>query len=149
MKIKNPDIIQKITDPRKSVVKGTKTGNDFNRIFENSLNKTSSTDKLKAHGLGEPTALNFIKFQNSTPSLKMEVDTNIDLMDKYSKLIGDPKRSLKEIEPFLMKLISSVKDTQSTFKDESKNAPELFNILENILMTARKEQIKMANGDYN
>ncbi|MCP3924231.1 MAG: hypothetical protein GY714_16765 [Desulfobacterales bacterium] len=149
MKIKNPDIIQKTDDPKKKISKESIQGGAFNKIFQDSIKKGDSSDQIRSSALREPAATNFINFQNMDSPLKVIVDKNINLLAKYTDLIGNPDKTLKEIEPLLLKLIKDIEETQNSFKDESKKSPELFNILENILMTARKEQIKMASGSYN
>ncbi len=149
MKIKNPDIIQKTDDPKKKISKESNQGDAFNKIFQDSIKKSDSSDQIRSSALREPAAANFINFQSVDSPLKDIVDKNINLLAKYTDMIGNTDKTLKEIEPLLLKLIRDIEETQNSFKDESKNSPELFNILENILMTARKEQVKMASGSYN
>jgi hypothetical protein len=77
------------------------------------------------------------------------IDTALDLFERYTILLGDASKNLRDIAPVLTDL------TQQTRRlaDQVQTAPSTDNrltaIIDHMLSTATLEQFKMERGDYS
>ena len=69
----------------------------------------------------------------------------LDLMDNYARALGDPKRTLKSIEPMLQQIQDEVNRLPV---DASQNDGGLGTVVNDIAVTANVEAIKFHRGDY-
>ena len=132
--------------------KTEKSGSDlFKQSLEAAQAKKSAdaepTQSLKP--LGEIAAATLPQLQTLTPAgVAQKTDKLLDLLDNYTREIGDPDKTLKDIEP----LIDTIKKDASQLLAEAENAlpadGELKRIAREAAVTANVEYLKFYRGDY-
>ncbi len=98
--------------------------------------------------LGEVQPLK-LTIENSSVEVVHKTDKLLDMLDHYSRDIGDPKKTLKDIEP----LINEIKENATRLMEGSQGAMDQDDRLKEIAtrcaLTANVEYVKFQRGDYN
>jgi hypothetical protein len=66
-------------------------------------------------------------------------------MEKYAQALGDPKRTLKSIEPLVRQMGTEVQRLKVEDRDQSAGLSKLVN---DIAVTVTVEKLKFQRGDY-
>ncbi len=69
----------------------------------------------------------------------------LDLMEKYSQALNDPKKTLKSIEPIVLQMQEQLRDLKV---DSSRQDHGLEKLINQITVTAGVEAFKFNRGDY-
>ena len=150
--------ISNITDrppaiPQKSVEKTQ--GDLFQRALEGAIQgggKPAETAKAApspaAGSLGEIQATMMPRrVEAGTSDMAGTTDKLLTLLENYSQGLGNPDKTLKELEP----LLADIKDSAKQLMEEaggSQGDPRLTKIATETAMFANTEYIKFNRGDY-
>ena len=74
--------------------------------------------------------------------------TIVDLLEKYSKALGDPDMTLKGIEPVVTRIEQELKGLVVQCTNNLGQDDELVSIVNHIAVTASVEAFKFQRGDY-
>ena len=81
-----------------------------------------------------------------------QMTSSLDLFDQYAAFLGDPDKNLKQTYSLLeqiLQLTGSLSKEMSEYQGKDESAlSELRNLADQLLTTARVEQIKFDRGDY-
>ncbi|OQY11395.1 MAG: hypothetical protein B6I31_05020 [Desulfobacteraceae bacterium 4572_19] len=153
MKIYSPDIIkQNIIKPEVPLPKNQsyKPNGIFQGLLDHAtdkINLTEETDSTKR--LYEPAPINLHHIiENSNQTIPEKINDTFDLLENYIKDIGNPSKTLKEIEPQLNSILNMALSADSEYQQDSNSDDELGDIINQLLTTIRLEQFKMQRGDY-
>lgn len=128
---------------------------EFEKVLSKKLNLTdSSAISPQKTTLSEIDAVYPASFTNSeSGDIADRIDKTVDLLEKYTSLLSNPVKTLKDIHPVLMDLNSSAKaiasDLQAKSDAESTTRESgLENIINQIMAMVHTELFKMERGDY-
>ena len=135
-----------------------KPSGDFDTILEKTLANNDPGEALTDAKTYEPSPLGEIAAP--VPALAMAMDdTNIDiptgidealdLFERYTQLLGDASKSLRDIAPVLTDLTQQTQRLAEQVQDAPSVDTRLVAIIDDILSTATLEQFKMERGDYS
>ncbi len=148
MKIVKPDNLVKPSE--KTILnKNQVEDNKFHDIFTKAVNNETKVEKTNQNSLPEIQPVNF-NIINDDPSdiLTDKLHKTLDLLETYSDKLKNPDVNLKKVEENLNLLIKEAENLNKGYNEEKKKNPEIKNIINEILITAKSEQIKMLRGDY-
>jgi len=148
MKVEQPDAISK----QQTLQKKTKTlsdkSADFKIALEEAVAITRTDPVLETSTLLEVQAINRIGIPFEADDLTTKTEYAIDLLDQYTQLLGNPEKSLKEIEPALDLLLREADLLNGEMTNEPETLPGIRSIIEQLQFTAQLEQLKFFRGDY-
>mgnify|MGYP006292729117 CR=1 FL=1 len=141
-------VIGSLSVPAKSQQKSTGKTGSFEEILNNTIDDPKATDR--AHQPASPAAASLLPAQSSGVGPVQGETLNhankvLDLLDTYANALGDPKRTLKSIEPILQQLQEEVNRLPSGASPKNEG---LGKVLNDIAVTANIEAIKFHRGDY-
>ena len=126
---------------------------DFKAILKETVGKTDGVDNAsKTHAVNHSFAtapINPISLPTSDQTVPLvdRIDRLVDLLDDYRQKLGDPRTSLKAIQP-LLDDIAAAKDRLMPEIDGLGDGNTLKEVLNSSLVTATKEIIRFNRGDY-
>jgi len=134
---------------RTSQSKKSEKGVSFAHILDDVAGKVSSSHTPPVAGSGGIDPVASMSAQ-SIPSSNQEqvlarASDLLDLMDKYAQALGDPKRTLKSIEPLVRRMEGELENLEISSLGEGK---DLTRLSSEIVMAAKVEAMKFDRGDY-
>ncbi len=132
-----------------------KPSGGFDTILENTLadndpgEALTDAKKYEPSSLGEISApLPALPMDDTSIDLPTGIDTALDLFERYTELLGDASKSLRDIAPVLTDLTQQTHRLAEQVQDEPSVDTRLVAIIDHMLSTATLEQVKMERGDY-
>ncbi|MBF0119738.1 MAG: hypothetical protein HQK79_12960 [Desulfobacterales bacterium] len=124
--------------------------NIFEKIFTSALGKNDLSSSSPMNMLGEVQPLMFRPIQYLSPedTTIKKTDDLLNLLDNYAQSLGDPSKTLKDIEPLITAIQNSAQDLTKEANDTLKDFPSLKKIAMECAQTANLELIKFERGDY-
>ncbi|MBI9091186.1 MAG: hypothetical protein JEZ12_18390 [Desulfobacterium sp.] len=132
-----------------------KPSEGFDTILENTLADNAPGEALTDTKKYEPSSLGEI--YAPVPTMPMDdtildlptgIDTALDLFQRYTELLGDASKSLRDIAPTLTDLTQQTQRLAEQVQDAPSTDTRLVAIIDHMLSTATLEQFKMERGDY-
>jgi hypothetical protein len=126
---------------------------DFNTILGEKVGKTGGTDNVsKTSAAIHPFATTPVKpislpTSGQVVPLVDRIDQFVDLLDGYRQKLGDPRASLREIQP-LLNDISAAKEKLVPELEGLDEGNALKEVLNSSLITATTEIMRFNQGDY-
>lgn len=124
-------------------------GELFKKALDKAVSGSETAEKPQAPStagsLGEIMATSFPNVEYPSNDVMEKTDRLLGLLDSYARDLGDPGKTLKDIEP----LITDIKESALRLSEEAgENDPKLAGIAKETAMTAAKEYLKFNRGDY-
>lgn len=156
-KIDGIDPNQPIIQPKPADAGVKKDGPSFQSILDQATQQASATAKPEAaaqaadamadiEGVKPPVAA------QSLPPLQtegvMRAERTLESLDRYTELLGNESKPLKEVFGALTAMEDEVKGLTEVLDSLDKGDP-LFPVLQGVAVTAMTESIKFNRGDYN
>ena len=153
MKINNTDEILKGVYPKTTPNKEESNDKRFTEILKESLSPTRES---------QPVAQNH-QLIRSTPPINIQPATGLqenaskvveriykllEVLDNYRGKLGDPRMSLKEVDP-VVKQLETENESLKPLLESLADGDTLKEILNDALVTASLEVIQYKRGDYN
>lgn len=142
--------ILKIAGHQKASKDAKGTGNKFDEILQQTINRSSNSE---AHAMALPPAQNIssIRFDlisnfDKAQNIK-RVENFLDVLENYQEKLGDPTVTLKEIYPLVAHMESEI-DYILPLLESLPKEDKMKNILNSTLITSTVEAIKFNRGDY-
>jgi hypothetical protein len=133
-----------------------KPSGDFDTILSNTLTNNdhgealSDTKKYEPAPLGEIASPVPASLVDDTDSdIPAGIDTTLDLFERYTVLLGDATKNLRDIAPVLMDLTQQTQRLAEQVQADPSADNRLTAIIDHMLSTATLEQFKMERGDYS
>ena len=142
--------ISKIANDQKTNKVAETTGNKFEEILQQTINKSSSSENqtMTLPPVQNISNIRFNLISNIDRTQNIErVEKFLDVLENYQKKLGDPSVNLKEIYPLVTRMESEVENMLpllNSLPDED----GMKDILNRILVTSTVEAIKFNKGDY-
>jgi hypothetical protein len=125
-----------------------------NASFKEALGQAMQTESIvspKADDLaplGEIQSIAYPRIETSSRQMINDAGRLLDMLDRFAKDMGDPSKTLKEIEPTLMDLnqqaaILARASQKTTLQDD-----HLKQMIDQCHLLAKKEYLKFIRGDY-
>jgi len=149
MKI-TPQEISGIANDQKTNKVAETTGNKFEEILQQTINKSSSSENQTTTlpPLQNISNIRFDLISNIDRTQNIErVEKFLDVLENYQKKLEDPSVNLKEMYPLVTRMESEVENMLpllNSLPDED----GMKDILNRILVTSTVEAIKFNKGDY-
>ena len=123
---------------------------DFNKLLRESLEPDDTETRIqKKAPLAEPRSIQNIGRLSPLPSeFESRTARVIDLMDRYAQSLSDPGKTLKDIEPDLLKFIEEARSLHETYLKTENTDTRLTRIMEDLHRTSRLEAVRFQRGDY-
>lgn len=132
-------------------VDGGADGDLFKKTFDRILSeKTDNTESqvTTVQGLGEISSFGLRIEDDSIGAIEKNTDSLLTLLDQYAKELGDPGKSLKDIEP----LVQGIKEGADVLEASVQNATQADSALKSLAkesaVLANVEYMKFMRGDY-
>lgn len=125
-------------------------GNEFQQVF----NKALETLPLEKDSSTTPNTLGEIRMpvvnrvEEMNKNLADQTGNLLDRLDAFAQALGDPSRSLKEIETMVTDLKKSADALSEKAESKSTQGNSLQQIAKESAMTAALEYFKFYRGDY-
>jgi hypothetical protein len=129
--------INKIDNAFKSGLPSSKKvngDNQFKQIFDKTLHKVDETTI--------PASVDY-----KTDVIK-QGDKILNLLDDYARLLTDPGKSLKDIEPLVASIEKEVSLIEAEAADKVHHDHELEKFIKDLAVTANVAALKFYRGDY-
>jgi len=129
--------ISKIDNAFKSGLPSSKKvngDNQFKQIFDKTLHKVDETTM--------PAPVD-----HKTDVIK-QGDKILNLLDDYARLLTDPGKSLKDIEPLVASIEKEVSLIEAEAADKVHHDHELEKFVQDLAVTANVAALKFYRGDY-
>jgi len=149
MKI-TPHEISRIANDQKTNKVAKTTGNKFENILQQTINKSSSSED-QTMTLPPVQNISNIKFNpisdiDRTQNIE-RVEKFLDVLENYQKKLEDPSVNLKEMYPFVTHMGSEA-ENMSALLNSLPDEDGIKDILNRALVTSTVEVIKFNKGDY-
>ncbi|MCP4673663.1 MAG: hypothetical protein GY857_20440 [Desulfobacula sp.] len=148
----NIDKISIIDPDIKSKFSQQKGDGSFDKILTNQIDKgsrdTSSASEKKLQEIDGTFNVQKINLALDKTQFAQKLESSINLLESYAKMLQDPDKTLKQAWSTLEQLTSGTKTLEQEFKDHNFSNSELKSILTQLLATVEVENIKFARGDY-
>lgn len=122
---------------------------EFKTMLSESLGETNQNEKVseapRLTELYSVPKIDDIKFQSGLVDKAARV---IDLMELYTSSLSNPRKTLRDIEPELMRFVQEAQSLHDECLKTSDPDTEMKNITESLLRTARLEALRFQRGDY-
>ncbi|OQY00673.1 MAG: hypothetical protein B6I26_07055 [Desulfobacteraceae bacterium 4572_130] len=140
--------IQNLTD-KKIEIKENNQSNLFQQTLEKAGNKIKNSEihNISSKSLKEIPSKS-LGMYNSYSSIEIKTDKLLQMLEYYSTQIGDPKISLKRIEPVLEQIKTQAEKLIQKTKDLPDVNSDIKNIARECALMANTEYIKFQRGDY-
>ena len=148
MKIGQPDIISRQYALQEKAKPLRDQTTDFKKALEEATAITKTDPVLETSTLLEIKAINRIGLPFESDTLTSKTEYAIDILDQYSQYLGDPEKSLKDIEPVLELLLNETDLLSEELTSEPEALPGITSIIEQLQLTAQLEQVRFSRGDY-
>ena len=149
MKI-TPHEISRITNDQKTNKVAKTTGNKFEGILQQTINKSSSSED-QTMTLPPVQNISNIKIDlisNIDRTQNIErVENFLDVLENYQKKLEDPSVNLKEMYPLVTRMESEA-EKMLPFLNSLPDEDGIKDILNRILVMSTVEAIKFNKGDY-
>ncbi len=149
MKIIPDNEILKTVSPDHSGKKSTPGDDIFKDVLDNSLKKTFKND-FESNRMPLP-GISGIQFNTISPNDKAPlidcVEKLINTLDEYHRKLGDPQRTLRDINPLIKNMETENKNLESIY-NTLPDGHGMKDILNQALVTSSMEVIKFNRGDY-
>ncbi len=110
-------------------------------IDESTANGSASLQELSA-------PLPLIREQEQGMDLSSEIETTLDLVDQYARLLEDPSKDLKTVDSALAALTQKAQNLAEGTDPDSPVPQALGAIIDQVVLTATLERFKLDRGDY-
>lgn len=149
MKITSPEGLQQ-TRPESIHPKKDSVGSaNFDNILRKAMDKPDANGNVqRASRLSEPRSVQSLGKPALQTGYLKKTSRVIDLMDTYANSLSNPQKTLKDIEPELMKFLEEAQSLHEDYLSAGKTNTELKNIMEDLLRAARLEGVRFQRGDY-
>ncbi len=125
---------------------------DFQKVFHQALESHSTSDSstVKSNALGEIRLPVFHPVEEVNGTLVDQTNSLLTLLDNFAQALGDPSRSLKEIESMVtdLKKNADALSKRVGSQDGRQEGDALQQIAKESAMTASLEYYKFYRGDY-
>lgn len=150
MKIIGPENLQQSHPGSTPGTKNSVGTANFGNMLQDAMDQTESANGVqKAAPLAEPKAVQGIGQQAFQPAgLVDRTSRAIDLLETYSKALSDPQKTLRDIEPELTAFVNETESLYDEYLQTSHDDPQLKSVMEDLLRTAKLEDIRFRRGDY-
>lgn len=150
MKITGPDNLQQPQPGSTHSPKGTDQASGFRDMLRETIDQPGPTSAAqKASPLPEPRAIHNAGQQLLQPaSLTESASKAIDMLDSYSKALANPGKTLRDIEPELKAFVHQTESLYEEYLDSGQDDPMLKSVMDELLRTARLEDVRFQRGDY-
>jgi hypothetical protein len=111
-------------------------------------NITQSSSVSSANPLGEIRSAAPPIMEDSSVSMGNRTEKLLDQLDRYMQNLGDPRKTLKEIEPSVREMKMSADALMESLAAENLQHQKLKDIAEHSAMIANIEFLKFNRGDY-
>ncbi|MCP4117865.1 MAG: hypothetical protein GY737_21185 [Desulfobacteraceae bacterium] len=126
-----------------------KPSGGFDTILSNTLADNDPADTLAPSSLGEISSpVPVLPMDEPGIDIPAGIDTALDLFERYTLLLGDASKSLRDIAPVLTELTGQARRLAEQVQDTPSVDTRLSAIVDHMLSTATLEQFKMERGDY-
>ncbi len=128
----------------------------FDTILSNTLTNNdpgealTDANKVELSPLGEiftPAPASLV--DDTDIDIPTGIDTALDLFERYTELLGDASKSLRDIAPVLTDLTQQAQRLAEQVQTAPSTDNRLTAIIDHMLSTATLEQFKMERGDYS
>jgi len=106
------------------------------------------TEKPSAGTLKEIASSSLQPFAEAPETFNQRTDQLLDLLDHYVRDLGNPEKTLREVEPLVGQLKTGAEELLEMAEKEFARDNPLRNIAEESAMRATIEYIKFHRGDY-
>lgn len=142
-----------VVKPQSQGTSADKTDSDlFKATFEQALARTEksqeTTPAQTVASLGEIQSVGLRIIDDGTDPLESGTEELLNKLDTYSKALGDPGRTLKDIEPLLMDIKQGADQLSEAILSSGKDQEGLKSLAEQSTLLARMEYQKFIRGDY-
>ena len=135
---KNPDRVRK-----------NKPSGEFDTILSKTLANTDPAEKFAPSSLGEISSpVPALPMDDTDIDIPSGIDAALDLFERYTELLGDSSKSLRDIAPVLEDLTDQARRLAEQVQDTPSVDNRLSAMVDHMLSTAALEQFKMERGDY-
>jgi hypothetical protein len=149
MKITNPEGIQQARTEKAHSKKDPLGAANFSYALSEALKKPDLTEGAQeTFRLSEPRSIQNLGKANLQTDYVDKTSRVIDLMDAYANSLSNPQKTLNDIEPELTTFIEEARNLHDKYANSENATPELKNIIEDLLRTARLEAARFQRGDY-
>ena len=140
--------MQNLTD-KKIEIKENNQNNLFEQTLEKATNKIKSSEinNIPSKSLKEIPSTS-LEIHNSYSNIETKTDKLLQMLEYYSTQIGDPKISLKKIEPVLEQIKTQAEKLIQKTNDLPDVDSDIKNIARKCALMANTEYIKFQRGDY-
>jgi len=149
--IKNIDTLSRTPPDIGKTGKGTQSKESFEKILSSTIDNAGSEEiaAKKETGLPEIAAvLPPVSVSNAGADVSNRISEALDLLEKYSLMLSDPLKTLRDISPVLNEINTRIEILDREIRDDLAGDAELTRIIDQLLSTVRVEQYKMERGDY-
>lgn len=129
------------------------TGDIFKQALEHAMGSPGKSGDVSASlssatSLGEIQAVGFPIIQDESGGLEQETDRLLSLFDDYTKALGDPGQTLKDIESLLEDIKNGAEQISEMIGSGMPQTDSLTSIARESALLANVEYIKFMRGDY-
>jgi hypothetical protein len=121
----------------------------FDKILSESADNSQKSEVSTMAGLGEIRSYGLMIDGPGPGSIEKNTDQLLSLLEQYAKDLGDPNKSLKDIEPLVKGIKEEADILSETVKNDTESGKALKSIAENSAVLANVEYTKFMRGDYN
>lgn len=123
----------------------------FRELLDLAGTKNSAADSASSlTRLAEPLPVNLHNISENSGSLvAQQVSEALNLLQTYAGNMGNPSKTLRELEPELKAIINNAESLEEEYQKDPEKDESLADIINDLLVTLRTEEFKMQRGDYN
>ncbi|MBW2567979.1 MAG: hypothetical protein JRD93_00205 [Deltaproteobacteria bacterium] len=145
-----PHDISRIANDQKTNKIAKTTGNKFEDILQQTINKSSSSENqiMMLPPVQNISNIRFDIISNIDKAQNIErVEKFLDVLENYQKKLEDPSVKLKEMHPFVANMKNQA-DNMLPLLNSLPDEDGIKDILNRALVTSTVEAIKFNKGDY-
>lgn len=144
--------IKKITDsfnPAKfSYPRNIKDKYSFEQVLNNVVQTNGSKSAEKAASITSMTPLSGLNTSDLRYDVLQQANTVVELLDKYSKALANPQKSLKNIGDVITRMEQEVHSLKNENDYRVEHDEKLSRLVNDIAIAANVEIFKFYRGDY-
>jgi uncharacterized protein YoxC len=126
-----------------------KDGDLFQKTLDNALRiKSEIKAETGKNILGEIRTSTVPVVGEQTQGLNEKANSLLNQLDVFVAELGNPEKSLKDMEPVVKSMKNGADDIMETMKKEGVTDEKVKNIIMESVMTANVEYYKFYRGDY-
>ncbi len=122
----------------------------FDRILSESSENTPASVSPAVQGLGEISASSFnLRIEDeSVGAVENNTEQLLTLMEQYARDLGDPNKTLRDIEPLVQGIKEGADLLSESVKNDAKVSDRIKSLAQESAVLANVEYMKFMRGDY-